>query len=297
MLNQIPGEAIALFIAAIWACASVLYSKAGKNIPAMELNLIKGVIAIVLVLLVLVIQGSLVTAVPAIAIVLLMVSGAVGIGLGDTAYLDALQSIGPRKTTLIKTIAPPTAGLIAWIFLGEKITALDWLGIAIIVAGVAWVITESPNGNGSLPLNRRGIIMAVIAALTEAAAVVLARSALTLTHISPLWSTFLRLAGGVVIILITLVIRQKPILQWIKQPGAGKTALTASGAIFLGTFMGIWLQQIVLTTTPAGIAQTLFATTPLFILPLAALMGEKVSLRAIFGALIAIAGMVILFII
>ena len=296
-LNYVPGEYIALFIAAIWACASILYSRAGKYIPAMELNLLKGILALVLVTFVLIIQRGFSTSLPPLAIVLLLLSGALGIGLGDTAYLHALQDIDPRKTTLIKMIAPPTAGLIAWIFMGEALNGLAWVGILLILGGVAWVVTESPNGTNGHPLNPRGIGMAVFAALTEAGAVVLARAALTLTDISPIWSTFMRLAGGIIIVVVTLVIRGKPLGKWMKLPETPKIAVTAFSAIFMGTFMGIWLQQVVLQTTPAGIAQTLFATTPLFVLPLAALLGEKISLRAVFGVFVSIAGMAILFII
>ncbi|NJM47007.1 MAG: DMT family transporter [Alkalinema sp. RU_4_3] len=54
--------------------------------------------------------------------------------------------------------------------------------------------------------------------------------------------------------------------------------------------IGIWLQQIALQHVPTGIAQTLGATSPLFILPMVALMGERVSRRAIAGALLAFTG-------
>ena len=66
-------------------------------------------------------------------------------------------------------------------------------------------------------------------------------------------------------------------------------------AVFIGTYIGIWLQQVSLKHSAAGIAQTLFATSPLFVLPLAACLGERVSLRAIWGAMIAIGGVALLF--
>ena len=65
--------------------------------------------------------------------------------------------------------------------------------------------------------------------------------------------------------------------------------------VFIGTFLGIWLQQISLKYSAAGVAQTLFATSPLFVIPLVALMGERVSLRSLLGALLAIVGIGFLF--
>jgi drug/metabolite transporter (DMT)-like permease len=55
------------------------------------------------------------------------------------------------------------------------------------------------------------------------------------------------------------------------------------------------LQQISLKFTEAGIAKSLGATSPLFVLPLAIWMGEVVSLRAILGVLVALAGVGLLF--
>jgi drug/metabolite transporter (DMT)-like permease len=65
--------------------------------------------------------------------------------------------------------------------------------------------------------------------------------------------------------------------------------------VFIGTFLGIWLQQISLKYAAAGIAQTLFATSPLFVVPIVIFTGERVSLRAVLGALLAMAGVGFLF--
>jgi drug/metabolite transporter (DMT)-like permease len=63
----------------------------------------------------------------------------------------------------------------------------------------------------------------------------------------------------------------------------------------VGTYLGIWLQQISLKYTDAGIAQTLFATSPLFALPMSIWLGERVSPRAALGACVALAGVGLLF--
>jgi drug/metabolite transporter (DMT)-like permease len=65
-------------------------------------------------------------------------------------------------------------------------------------------------------------------------------------------------------------------------------------AAFLGTYLGISLQQTSLKYAPAAIAQALSSTSPLFVLPLAVLAGEKVSFRAVLGVVFAIAGIALL---
>ncbi len=52
----------------------------------------------------------------------------------------------------------------------------------------------------------------------------------------------------------------------------------------------IGFQQIAFKFTAAGIVPALGATSPLFVLPFAAGMGDRVSLRAVLGAIVAIVG-------
>ena len=66
-------------------------------------------------------------------------------------------------------------------------------------------------------------------------------------------------------------------------------------AAFCGTYLGIWLQQTAIKLTAAGIALTLTNTSPLFVLPIAIWIGEKVSWRAIVGVVIALCGVAVLF--
>ena len=74
------------------------------------------------------------------------------------------------------------------------------------------------------------------------------------------------------------------------------TVMVVAIAAMASTYLGIWLQQISLKFAPTGIAQTFLATSPLFILPIVALQGEKISLRAILGVVISLSGIALMFI-
>jgi drug/metabolite transporter (DMT)-like permease len=65
-------------------------------------------------------------------------------------------------------------------------------------------------------------------------------------------------------------------------------------AAVLGTYLAIYLQQTALKYAATGVAQALASTSPLFVLPLAAVMGDRVSPRAIAGAVVALVGIGIL---
>ena len=122
----------------------------------------------------------------------------------------------------------------------------------------------------------------------------LARFALVSSNLSPLESTLFRLIGAMIIIVFLLLITQykrTKVTMNLSLQIIGIISLAAFGS----TYLGIWLQQTSLKFSPAGIAQTLLATSPLFVLPFALAMGQKISLRAFFGVLIALVGIGLLF--
>jgi drug/metabolite transporter (DMT)-like permease len=331
------GEIAALVAAMLWAVSSVLYGRVGTSIPPVHLNLIKGIVAIILLLITIIASGDLFPALAPQQAGLLLISGVMGIGLGDTAFLAAINSLGARRVLLLETLAPPITAIFAFVFLQESLNASAWCGVLLTILGVAWVIGEGGKGKGErvkeeqgvgrdrgvskvgeeyiypsstsfpsppsppLPLPPspsfyKGIGFALLAAVGNAAGAVLSRAALANSSINPLWAALLRLSGAVFLLLPWIAWQQKRTITtlvpyWKSRKIVGATCFAA----FCGTFLGIWLQQIAIKFTAAGIASTLLQTSPVFVLPLAIWTGEKVSLRAVAGVAIAIAGIALLF--
>lgn len=296
VLKDYPGELAALSAALIWAVASVIYTGVGRQLSPLVLNLVKGLIAIALLIATLLLTGNLFPSVSPQPLVLLLLSGAVGIGFGDTAYFGALNCIGPRRTLVLESLAPPLAAILALIFLQEQLPPSAWIGIVLTVFGVTWVVLERSREAATpsvLPL--RGIILGLLAAVGQAGGAVMSRAALVGTDINPLWSTFIRLIGGIAILLIWLSVQRQSIR--VLQPLRSRHLLmVVAGTAFISTYLGIWLQQLSLKYAPAGVAQSLSATSPLFVIPIAVIFaGDKVSGRAVLGVLVAIAGVWLLF--
>lgn len=288
------GEFAALGAACLWAVSAVVYTHLGQKISPLVLNLSKGIIAIIYIAITLSIQGNILpNNISSINLGLLLISGVLGIGLGDTFYFEALNNLGARRTLLLEALAPPLAALIALIFLQEALNITAWAGIFITVVGVTWVISERVPGTSSIVNPFRGISFALLSALGQAGGAVLSRAALSTTSINPLWSTLLRIVGGVVILLLWMPFKRQR--GWL-QPLQSKQLLSiiAITALF-STYLGIWLQQTALKYTATGIAQALISTSPLFVLPIALWMGEKVSFRAFLGVLVALGGITLLF--
>ncbi|MBF2002348.1 MAG: DMT family transporter [Synechococcales cyanobacterium M58_A2018_015] len=295
MLSDFRGEIAALSAALLWAMASFIYARVGQRLPALLLNLLKSSIAIGLIVLTLRLRGDSLPALESSSLVWLSLSGAIGIGLGDTAFLAALTYLGARRVLLLEALAPPLSALLAAGLLREQLSAQAWLGILLTVTGVAWVVVERvPADSASKFRPLRGIVFGIIAAAAQAIGAVLSRAALAETSVSPLWSSLIRLSAGVIVILIwsapLFQLRQslQPLRSW-------QLVATLIAASFIGTYLAIWLQQTALKHTATGIAQALTSTSPLFILPIAMATGERISLRAMLGACLALMGIWLLF--
>lgn len=295
-MTNFAGEMAALGAAFLWALSAVVYAHLGQKIPPMVLNLSKGLIAIVFIILTLIVQGNYLPAqINVEAMGLLLISGILGIGLGDTFYFEALNNLGARRTLLLQALAPPLAALIALIFLQESLKISAWMGIFLTVLGVSWVVSERVPGTDSKAIHPlRGISFALLAALGQASGAVLSRAALAGTEINPLGSTLLRLIGGVLVLLLWMPIQQSA-NSWFQPLKSKKTLVIVAITALFSTYFGIWLQQTAFKYTATGIAQALLATSPLFVLPIAIWMGDKVSFRALLGVLVALGGIGLLF--
>jgi drug/metabolite transporter (DMT)-like permease len=296
-MAAMTGQLAALAAALLWAVASLAYGRLGQSASPLQLNLLKGLVAIALLGLTLLLVGQPLPATGPLPPALLALSGVLGIGIGDTAFFAALVRLGARRALLLETLAPPLAALLAWGALGEALAAAAWAGIGLTVLGVAWVISErTPAAAITREQAKQGIGWGLLAAAAQAGGAVLSRAALAGSALSPLWGALLRLSAGTLLVAGLL-----GAWQWRRSGRAswphwsprflGAIALTASGS----TYLGIWLQQTALKLAPAGIAQTLGATSPLFVLPIAVSLGERVSGRAVLGALVAVGGIALLF--
>ena len=286
------GELAALAAAFVWALSSTIWQRVGQEIPAVVLNLLKGAIALFMLLSTLLIFGKSLPAINPNVLAMLLIGGVLGIGIGDTAWFVVLKYLGARRTLLLETLSPPLTALFAFIFLQEKLSLIACTGILLTIFGVAWVIAER-TAETALPSKHiwLGLGMSLLGQTANASGAILSRAAFTQIDIDPLWTAALRLSGGMTVMLLFFNRINAESLKQLKAPKIlGAIVLAA----FLGTYLGIFLQQTSFKYAPAGIAQALNSTSPLFILPASVLTGEKVSLRAVVGVVVAIAGIALL---
>lgn len=306
------GELAALTAALFWAIASILFAGVGRYIQAIHLNLVKGILSCMMILAVLGIGSVLqmqgfnlasLTAISSHGLLLLAASGIIGIGAGDTAYFACLRRVGPQNGLMLESTAPVIAALLALLLLQEVLGSLAWSGILLTTIGVIIVVKWSKSAYGYVP-NLAGILLGLLAASCQAAGIVLSRQALLDDQVEPLASALIRLLSALCIIVVWLILRRlfskrKEVYQSVGETVnllvENKLMLRLTMAIFLGTFLGIYLMQVSVKYTSAGITQTLLATSPLFGILLARMRGQGQRPLVWLGLLLGIAGIGLLF--
>ena len=284
------GTIAALSAAAFWAIATRLFRGMSSYWSAASLALIKSLVSLVLFL-----AWALATDLPLLdqqfhVILWLVVSGIVGIAIGDTALFMALYQMGERQTLLVsETAAPVFVLLSAFLLLAEQVAMLQLLGIVIVIVSVDWVIGLRKGGTH---FDLRGVFWALIAAACHCFGVLVSRLFLVETEITAEATALWRIAGACLALPVWLVIRRESLKPAMRVDI--RVVVKLSAGILLGTFFGIWLLQLSIALLPAGIAQTLIATSALFAVVIAALAGEKVESRQWVGVISAIAGVALI---
>ncbi len=286
------GEIAALTSAACWAVATILFARLGASIAPLALNALKCAIALLLLVPTVLIFGKEQAAIPAPNLSWLLVSGLIGLTVGDSLLFAAINRIGPRRALLITISSAPVTAILAMPILSEWLGPLAWLGIALTVAGVLWVINERATRMRSIE-DKSGIIFAVAAALCQAGGNIATK--LGAEGVQPMWMATIRLSAGTLGLLALLLLRaQLPsIIDALRVP---RRAAGVFVAAVIGTYLGIWLQVAGIANTDTGVAATLSSTSPILVLPLARYwLKDHTSLRAVLGALAAVCGIALLF--
>ncbi|KJY89464.1 membrane protein [Vibrio neptunius] len=293
---EFQGEIAALSAAVVWAMATWIYSQFSHHFSAMQLNIVKGVAA----------SGMMLVALPWIEmptmvissthLAILAVSGIIGIAAGDSAYFASLKRIGANKTLLLESLAPPLSGVLALVALGSVLPLQSWLGVLLTTLAVTFVIFQ-PDARGE-QTNWSGVGFGLLASVCQASGVVISHYALVAGDLSPLLGALIRLSIGVLVVAMVIAFFEKKPFSSIKKHLGQLTKsafLWLLGAIFVGTFLALWLQQIALKHANPAIAQTLIATSPVFMLGIYVVKGEKVAAKSIIGTLAAIVGVSLFF--
>ena len=265
--------------AASWTYACFIWRSQTQKYKTIDINLIKNIIAF-LVFTPAFINISSTTELKNIFI--LLVSGIIGIGLGDTFYLKSLQTIGTRKTLSVETLSPLIAAFSGEIFINEDLTIKSWVGV-IIVSISLFIILKKGNDfkDENSPFSENNFKIFAFPFLSVLCAVLgglFSRMVFLQSNLSPFITTEIRLLGAIIFLITLKGFKINFFLKNIEKKEQKRFLLS----ILLGTNIGIFLQQIVFKTLPIGIGWALLSTSPVISLLSAKNEEREITKKIIF---------------
>jgi drug/metabolite transporter (DMT)-like permease len=299
------GEIAAFLTAMCFSASSVFFTMAGRIFGPLISNRLRLLIAVILLWIThWIVYGS---PIPLSAErqqwLWFGSSGIVGLVIGDYFLFQAYVSIGPRLGLLFLSLSPAIATMLAWILLGETISAGSIFAILLTLTGIAWVVLESKpdvKSSDNQPTTQqrkayiKGLFAGLIAATGQALGMVLAKKGLG--HDFPALSGNVIRMTAAFIVLWAITIIQGQALSTFLQAGIHKSGLIyiLIGA-FLGPLIGVSLSLFAIQKTNIGIASTIIALPPIFLLPIGHfIFKEKITWQAILGTVVAITGVSLL---
>ncbi|OFV82098.1 MAG: hypothetical protein A2Y78_13100 [Acidobacteria bacterium RBG_13_68_16] len=286
------GELLALLTALIWAAAVILLKRSGETIPPFALNLFRVTVSIVLLVPTAALVGQASVSSASLSdIGLLVASGAIGVAVSDTLFHASLNRIGAGVSAIIDSLYSPLTVLLAFLFLNERLSALQLVGMALVLGGVfAAARHEPPHGVAHRQV-AVGVALGVVAMLALAVAIVIAKPVLDRSPL--MWAVTVRQVGCLAVMLpIALFSRRRAQTLGALRPSA--VWLHALPGAVLGSYLGLMCWIGGLKYTKVGVAAILNQSSTIYILILATIfLKEPFTRRKLVASLVALAGIVL----
>ena len=299
------GELISIGVAFSWTATALLSEFGSKRMGNLPLNVLRMALALLFSLVLFwVVVG---TPLPPVgsweACGWMLLSGVVGYVIGDFCLFQCYIIIGSRYGQLFMTLAPLAAALMAWMVLGQQMTAMSIVAMLVTLVGIGIsVLGRGEHHTVSLKLPLNGVLFAIGAALCQGIGLVLSKMGMDHydTEAMPSWlipfsANFLRCIAGIIGFSLLLYFREglQPLRHALHD---GKGMAVATATTIFGPFVGVGFSLMAVQYTSAGIASTLMALTPIIIiLPSYWLFRQPITLRSVVGAVISVLGVSLFF--
>ncbi|CAG0999069.1 MAG: DMT family transporter [Rhizobiaceae bacterium] len=291
-------ELAAVGAATCWALTGIISTGPAGHLGALAFNRLRQVSVTVLLALYVLASGNW-QQLDSANIGPLILSGLIGIFVGDTLLFATLNRVGPRRSGVLFALNAPIAAILGFVVLGEALSFQATLGIALTVCGVVLAILYGKRRDqlhawetvkGPLWV---GVAVGLGAAIGQAVGSIIAKPVMA-SGVDPFLASMVRVAVAAfcLSVLISLPIPAVKAKGPLTLRVAVMTILT--GVLALG--IGMTLLLFALSGGNVGIISTLSATSPVIILPMLWLRtGERPAGGAWVGAALVVIGMGFIF--
>ncbi len=260
----------ALAAAACWALGGILAAAPSRHFGPFTFTRLRLTLLTVLLGFISWISGGWLS-ISAANLLPIVLSGIVGIFLGDTIYFAAMNRLGPRKSGLLFATHSVFSVFLGILLLGERLTLLSALGSLMVFGGVLLAVAFSrrketeyyaPENNAHF---KCGVILGLLSALCQAFGTFFAKPAMDL-KLDPVTASALRMGVSCLAHYVLLICGVK-IAASRGQYTIRMLWLTGlNGIVAMG--LGMTLIMIALQKSNVATVGMLSALSPVLILPM-----------------------------
>ena len=301
MTTVMIGEFAALGAAVSWAVAPILYRRALFKTKPVSANIVRCAsnAAVLLFILLALGKAGALASLPLEVVAVTVVSGVIGLGIGDTLYMIGLKSVGVAKAVPLAATYPLFSLLWATFLLGEPITVPAVLGALAILFGI-WFLSRA-KGESAADVNgklsRKGLAASLATALVWSVSITLMDVAVTFPGVNGIDANFAIVTMRITAMSV-FMLALSPILDrergFLKIKRSTLIELCVGGLVANGigwllmsySFLNILESQAV----PISSATPLFSAVAGF-----ALFHEKVTAKNALGAIVIVFGIFLIF--
>ena len=230
------GDLYALLTAVCWSIAVILFDLSSNKFNAMQINILKNSLGVIGFIITIFILNIPYPNFSNKSLIILVISGIIGVGVADLLFLDSLNKIGSSFSAIVATVYAPSVFIIAYIFFGEIITLNVYIGTILILGGIIVSTYNSPRLISSYHL-LTGVFYGALAQILTALSVLSVKPIMVDNPI--LYVALIRFGMGLFIGLVFLILKSGPseVIVTFKI-GISNTFM------LLGAFFGTYLSVI-----------------------------------------------------
>ena len=284
------GDIYALLTAVCWSFAVILFELSSNKLNPLQINIVKnsfGVVGFIITIFILDIPY------PNFSnenLVILSVSGLIGVGIADLFFLESLKKIGSSLSAIVATIYAPSVFIIAYIFFNEITTLNVYFGTFLILGGIVVSTYNFPKQITSSQLFT-GVLFGALAQVLTAASVLSVKPIMLDNPI--LYVALIRFGVGLMSAIIFMLLKSGYSFVFITFQQGYRNIFLLGGSFF-GTYLSVILWLAGYKYTLAGRAAIYNQLSTVLISIMAVyFLKDTLTIKKKFGILLSFVGAVI----
>lgn len=228
----------------------------------------------------------------------LVLSGVIGIFIGDTALFASMNRLGPRRAGVLFATHALFSVILAYLFLGETQWGWTLVGSSLLISGVMVAIlfgkrkAEQHTWEANHSQLKTGITLGLLSALCQAVATLMLKPVME-TDIDAVAASAVRMTTAFMLHQLIFMLGLKVAQAYL--PMTKKVFLLVLGNAALSMVLGMTLLLYALRFGDAGMVAILSSVSPVVVLPLLWLVYKRSpALGAWLGASLTVLGTVLI---